>query len=223
MEAIDERSVDREERQGELSQKPGRKKPKKKKRAVGCALLSLFIIMLACGAIFGLRLLGIVDIRSITYKAGSHLPFLGDRLFPPGEVVITPEERRIQELQEYEKQINSKFLELQRKEEELEKKERELTLMEEELQARARSLAEMTQTPSSLELQVEEELFPKVIAIIQEMSTRRAAEVLNDFTDSLAVEVLKALPPDTAGAILGRMDAAKAARLMEQMATEKGE
>ena len=223
MEAIDERSVDKEEGQEELSQKPGRKKPKKKKRAVGCALLSLFIIMLACGALFGLHLLGIVDIRSITYKAGAHLPFLGDRLLPPGEVDLTPEERRLRELQEYEKQINSKFLELQRKEEELEKKERELTLMEEELQTKARSLTEMEQTQSSLDLQVEEELFPKVIAIIQEMSTRRAAEVLSDFTDSLAVEVLKALPPDTAGAIIGRMDAAKAARLMEQMATEKGE
>jgi len=223
METIDERSVDREEEQKEVSQKPGRKKPEKKKRAIGCALLSLFIIMVACGVLFGLHLLGVVDIRSITYKAGSYLPFLGDRFLLSGEVVLTPEERRLRELQEYEEQINSKFFELQRKEEELGKKERELTLMDEELQARARSLAETAQKPSSRELQVEEELFPKIIAIIQEMSTRRAAEVLNDFNDSLAVEVLKALPPDTAGAILGRMDAAKAARLMEQMATDKGE
>jgi len=45
--------------------------------------------------------------------------------------------------------------------------------------------------------------------------------VLNDLSDSLAIEILEALSPDVAGKILGRMDVAKAAVLMEQLAAKE--
>jgi flagellar motility protein MotE (MotC chaperone) len=219
----DDQTIDEEERQDDFVQeRPHKAKPKNKRRVLGCGLLSLFLLLVLFGVLIGLHLLGVVDLLPIIYKTGSHLPLIGERFSSSSHAVLTPEERRRQELEEHEKYINQKFLDLQAKEEELIKKEQELARKESELIAKIEELTKSVEAETSAkDVEIERESFSKLVSILQEMPTRRAAEVLNDLSDSLAIEVLEALSPDVAGKILGRMDVAKATALMEQLAAKE--
>jgi flagellar motility protein MotE (MotC chaperone) len=51
------------------------------------------------------------------------------------------------------------------------------------------------------------------------MSARNAAQIVEQVSESLAVELLQKLPVDARASILGKMEPRKAARLTERMAT----
>ena len=227
METLDDREIDAEDQESKSVKEKGRpRKDKGKNKKLGCGLLSLSLLAIIVGIFLGLQLLGIVDVRPIIYKAGGHLPIVGQKFFPSGRLILSPEERRRQELKEYEELVNKKFLELQAKEEELSKKEQELAKKEAELAAEAERLAKSSTVTANANEDVDVkdirgESFSTLVSILQEMSPRKAAQVLNGLSEGLAVEVLRALPSDVAGDILGRMDAAKAAALMEQLSTGK--
>jgi len=227
METLDDREIDTEEQESKSVKEKGRprKDKGKKSKKLGCGLLCLFLLAAVIGSFLGLQLLGIVDVRPIIYKAGGHLPIVGQKFFSSDQLALSPEERRRQELKEYEEQINKKFLELQAKEEELNKKEQDMAKKEADLAAEAEKLAKnviaTAGTGGDEGADVKGESFSTLVSILQEMSARKAAEVLNGFSEDLAVKVLRALPSDVAGNILGRMDAAKAAALMEQLSIGK--
>jgi flagellar motility protein MotE (MotC chaperone) len=65
----------------------------------------------------------------------------------------------------------------------------------------------------------EKKLIDQVARTYQDMSPRNAAQIVEQVSEPLAVELLQKLPVDVRGSILGKMDPKKAARLTERMAT----
>lgn len=68
----------------------------------------------------------------------------------------------------------------------------------------------------------EKEDFDRVVKTYREISARRAAKIMEKLAPHLAVKILESLPEEDGAKILGRMDAARAAWLTEQL-TKSGQ
>ena len=70
------------------------------------------------------------------------------------------------------------------------------------------------------ESEAEKNLIAQRIKDFNTMSARNAAQIVEEMRDDLAVRILQGLTNDARASILGRMDAKKAARLVELMAMQ---
>ena len=197
--------------------------PKKKKKKKGSKLAFLLLVLLmAAGVGAGLHIAGAWDARPLLYENVPRIPWIGHDIARltgiPEEYTLTVEQRRRLELQRWNDRLDEQERSLREREAALEtlsadlearslvveKKEAEFTLKE-------------TKPPESPE--EEKAYVDMLMRTYQEISPRRAALIIEQLREDLAVKMLAAMPQDARASILGRMEAARAARLTERLAT----
>ncbi len=109
------------------------------------------------------------------------------------------------ELQDKESLLNTLSKDLGGRESLVESRERRL----------AASLAEQEQEPPQ---DLSQENIKKLLRVYGEMSSRNAAEIMQNLSVELAVTLLSQMPQDQAAAILGKMEAPRAAYLTKELA-----
>lgn len=196
--------------------------PKKKKKKKGSKLAFLLLVLLmAAGVGAGLHIAGAWDARPLLYENVPRIPWIGHDIARltgiPQEYTLTVEQRRRLELQRWNDRLDEQERSLREREAALEtlsadlearslvveKKEAEFTLKE-------------TKPPESPE--EEKAYVDMLMRTYQEISPRRAALIIEQLREDLAVKMLAAMPQDARASILGRMEAARAARLTERLA-----
>jgi flagellar motility protein MotE (MotC chaperone) len=213
------------EEEMELERAPGEgvPPPKKKKKKKGSKLAFLLLVLLmAAGVGAGLHIAGAWDARPLLYENVPRIPWIGHDIARltgiPEEYTLTVEQRRRLELQRWNDRLDEQERSLREREAALEtlsadlearslvveKKEAEFTLKE-------------TKPPESPE--EEKAYVDMLMRTYQEISPRRAALIIEQLREDLAVKMLAAMPQDARASILGRMEAARAARLTERLAT----
>ena len=202
----------------ESSPRPVRIKEKKKSRKG--TLLFLFFI-LAAGAAAGLHASGSWDARPVMYWSIPRIPWIGKDLATalgiPGEYSLTAGQRRTIELQRWNDRLNER-------ERELEGRERRLAALSADLEKRSEALEKVEAAQAAAQMkppenrQEEKEYLDMLMKTYQEISPRRAALILEQLREDLAVKLLEAMPRDARASILGRMEAVRAARLTERLA-----
>ena len=213
-----EEELDLERAPGEGAPPP---KKKKKKKGSRLAFLLLVLLMVA-GVGAGLHIAGAWDARPLLYENVPRIPWIGNDIARltgiPEEYTLTVEQRRRLELQRWNDRLDEQERSLREREAALEtlsadlearslvveKKEAEFTLKE-------------TKPPESPE--EEKAYVDMLMRTYQEISPRRAALIIEQLREDLAVKMLAAMPQDARASILGRMEAARAARLTERLAT----
>jgi len=212
------------EEEMELERAPGEgvPPPKKKKKKKGSKLAFLLLVLLmAAGVGAGLHIAGAWDARPLLYENVPRIPWIGHDIARltgiPEEYTLTVEQRRRLELQRWNDRLDEQERSLREREAALEtlsadlearslvveKKEAEFTLKE-------------TKPPESPE--EEKAYVDMLMRTYQEISPRRAALIIEQLREDLAVKMLAAMPQDARASILGRMEAARAARLTERLA-----
>jgi flagellar motility protein MotE (MotC chaperone) len=208
-----------------------RKKKKKKKRGCGFFIL---LILLAAGVSAGLQASGNVDLRPFVYSIVPRIPKVGEPLKKALEIPdvysLSTEERRRQELDEWEGMIAESMRSLDAREQDLEKvsndlsaRERDLDSERENLAARLEALSNdiaSGETESVSESQAGE--IEDIIGTFGQMSARNAAAIVEKLNPNLAVAILEGLPEDSRANILGRIEAATAALLTERLSEASG-
>lgn len=205
-------------------EKSGKKKKKKKR---GCGFF-IMLLLLAAGVAAGVQLSGGMDFRPAVYTVIPKLPFIGPQLASllnvPEVYSLTTEERRAIELDEWERALaeTKRALDLQSEalrgvSEDLLSRDNELEAARRELAERLEALSADAESGTGAGDASEEEEIRKIIATFSEMSPKNAAAILERMTQPLAVTVLDGLAEDFRARTLGRMDAAVAAELMEQL------
>ena len=206
-------------------EKSGKKKKKKKR---GCGFF-IMLLLLVAGVAAGVQLSGGMDFRPAVYTVIPKVPLIGRQLASllnvPEIYSLTAEERREIELDEWERALAEAKRALDRQDEmlrdvsedllvrrgELEEAQAELA---ERLEALSADAARRTSTGASV---ADEGEIQDIIRTFEEMSPKNAAAILEKLNTNLAVTVLDGLPEDFRAKSLGRMDAAVAAELMEQL------
>lgn len=209
----------------------GEKERKVKKKPRGkffrYFLFLLFLLICVGGAAVGLQLSGVWDARPLLYSIAPKLPYVGaqlsDLLQVPEVYTMTVEERRRYELRQWEDRLAKKELTLNDLEAKLTALSSDLSVRMDQIKTAEADLASSDKkTTSDGQLTESEKAdFDRVVRTYQEISARRAAKIVESLDPSLAVKILKALPEDDSAKILGRMDAAKAAWLTEQLASRE--
>ncbi|MCF4150617.1 MgtE intracellular region [Dethiosulfovibrio sp. F2B] len=209
----------------------GNEKRKEKKKTASKGLrrfmLLLFLLVGVAGAAIGLQFSGVWDARPLLYSIVPKLPYVGDRLSDLLEVpevyTMTVEERRRYELRLWEDRLAEKELSLDELERRLVALSSDLSARRDRIEIDEARIISMDQSPESeKELsELEKADFERVVRTYQEISARRAAKIVESLDPALAVKILRSLPEDDSAKILGRMDAAKAAWLTEQLASKK--
>ena len=206
---------------GEEGAKPA-PKPKRKKKKTGKWTWLLLLLVLLVGAGAGLHIAGAWDARPLLYSVTPKIPWVGENIAKfvgiPEEYSLTVEQRRRLELQRWSEQLADR-------ERSLREKETALSALSADLGARSLAL-ERQEAELALEApiappksQEEEEAYVDMLMkTFQEISPRRAALIVEQLREDLAVQLLAAMPQDARASILGRMEAAIAARLTERLA-----
>ena len=197
---------------------PPRKKKKKKRSKLPFLLL---LLLMAAGVGAGMHIAGAWDARPLVYAVVPKIPWIGNDLAKltgiPEEYTLTVEQRRRLELQRW----NDRLEELERS---LKERETALEALSADLEARSVSVekkeAELTLKENKPPESPEEEkaYVDMLMRTYQEISPRRAALIIEQLREDLAVKMLAAMPQDARASILGRMEAARAARLTERLA-----
>ena len=213
-----EEEMELERAEGEVAPPPR----KKKKKTKGSKLQFLLLVLLmAVGVGAGLHIAGAWDARPLLYSSVPKIPWIGNDLARltgiPEEYTLTVEQRRRIELQRW----NDRLDELERS---LKERETALEALSADLEARSISVekkeAEFTLKENKPPESPEEEkaYVDMLMRTYQEISPRRAALIIEQLREDLAVKMLAAMPQDARASILGRMEAARAARLTERLA-----
>ena len=204
----DERT--REDRPEETRQTASARK--KKKSGKGFLFFALLFLILGGGA--GLHFSGRWDARPLVWGIIPQIPYVGRPIanffgIPP-QYTLTAEARRTYELDEWQKRLDERERRLG---------ERDLTLqvVSDDL---GRSATRQAQTPPVQSFQPaqppdadRQQRVNELRQRFQEMSSRPAAQIIEQMEDSLAVDILRGLSTDASAAILVRMDPRNAARL----------
>ncbi|MDR2175862.1 MAG: MotE family protein [Synergistaceae bacterium] len=196
--------------------------PKKKKH--GKSGFVFFLLLTALGAGSGLHFSGIWDARPLVWGTIPKIPYVGQafsRLMGiPEQYTLTTAERRAYELTEWQKRLDEREKNLKARESAVETASGDIQAASGRLamqEAAAQKNADSRRKDTAGE--AEKKLIDQVAKTYQDMSARNAAQIVEQVSEPLAVELLQKLPVDVRGSILGKMDPKKAARLTELMAT----
>ncbi|MDR1874034.1 MAG: MgtE intracellular region [Synergistaceae bacterium] len=222
-----------ERREGRFSEREREERPdgerqasapvsKKKKKRSRISLLFL-LLLLAFGVGTGLHFSGLWDARPLVWSVIPQIPYLGQpvaRFFRiPEQYTLTVAERRAFELTEWQKRLDERERELARRELNVESISGDLGQRAERLAGQETSARQTTSREAeNAASDAEKKLMEQVARTYQDMSPRNAAQVVEQLTEGLAVDLLQKLPVDARASILGKMDPRKAARLTELMA-----
>lgn len=214
---------EREERESAEAPAPQQKKktkPKKKKKLGKFGFLLLALSVLA-GVGAGMHFAGAWDARPLVYEIVPRIPWVGKRIASvtgiPEEYTLTVEQRRRLELQRWNERLDELERSLMEKEALLEAISSDLSARSEAITKREAEIAlQDTRPPENSE--EEKEYLDMLMKTYQEISPRRAALIVEQLREDLAVKMLAAMPQDARASILGRMEAVLAARLTERLA-----
>ncbi len=209
--------------------------PKKKKKKKGGFFTFLFwLILLSLGIGTGLHLSGIWDGRPIFWSIVPRIPYIGDRLAKffsvPDRYAMSINARRTVELDEWQKRLDALERSIALSDEDREAKfddrEKTLTTVSRDLKLREMRISEREKALDDAEgngaTASERELMNQVARTYQDMSPRKAAAIVNQLRDNLAVELLLRLPNDVRASIMSTIRPQKASRLTELMSRGRG-
>jgi flagellar motility protein MotE (MotC chaperone) len=195
--------------------------PKKKKRGKGGLLFFLLLLTLGIGT--GLHFSGIWDARPLVWGIVPKIPYIGQAVSRfmkiPEQYTLTAADRRAYELAEWQKRLDEREKDLKARESAVETASGDLQAMSGRLTQQEAAQRSGNPQPDETASETEKRLIEQVAKTYQDMSARNAAQIVEQVSESLAVELLQKLPVDVRGSILGKMDPRKAARLTERMAT----
>ena len=202
-------------------EKPQSAAPKKKKKHPKRSLFFL-LLLLSFGAASGLHFSGRWDARPLMWSIVPQIPYVGDVFSEffhiPEQYTLTVSQRRAYELEEWQKRLDERERELGTRESALETASDDVGARSERLARQEASRRNAPQDSDSSATDAEKKLMDQVVKTYQDMSSRNAAQIVEQVREPLAVELLQKLPPDARASILGKMTPAKAARLTELMA-----
>ncbi|MCL2010197.1 MAG: MgtE intracellular region [Synergistaceae bacterium] len=221
----EERRLGRQEEQSlepALSVAPLVVKQKKKLGKVG---LFFILLLLSFGVGSGLHFSGLWDARPLIWEAVPQIPYVGKSIAGffdiPEQYTLTVNERRTYELNERQKRLDER--------------ERDLIAREAAVDAALADITARSQILADLEMLAEgdgarraeeaasvteRELIAQRVRDFNTMSSRNSAQIVEEMRDELAVKILQGLTSDARASILGKMDARKAARLVELLSTQ---
>ena len=193
-----------------------------------------WLILLGLGIGTGLHLSGIWDGRPIVWSIIPRIPYVGDRLSKffsvPDRYAMSINARRTVELDEWQRRLDALEREIAASDEDRESKfdehEKNLNTISRDLKLREMRIAERERALDDAEgngaTASERELMNQVARTYQDMSPRKAAAIVNQLRDSLAVELLMRLPNDVRASIMSTIRPQKASRLTELMSRGQG-
>lgn len=195
---------------------PEKKKSSKFKKYV-------FLLFLLIGAVAGLHMSGVIDVRPFVWGVVPKIPFVGEQLKTaldiPAVYTLTVEERRRLELQEWQTRLDAKEREAQKKLALAEAMSNDFAARTQKLQKQEDELSKSAEADKNKNDASAEEkaLMDELIRTYQEVSPRRAALIVARLRDDLAVELLKKLPQDARASILSKLDPKRAATITEKL------
>jgi flagellar motility protein MotE (MotC chaperone) len=195
------------------------KKPKKRSK-----LKFLFLTaLLLSGVVTGMHVGGYIDIRPYIWELSPKIPFIGSYLKEyldiPEIYTLTVSERRKLELQQWQDRLDAKERELQAIINKSELLSNDIELRQQRINKQEADLLEKENETKVSEITPEEEkLIIELTNTYRDMSPRRAAQIIAQLPNDLAVEMMKKLPQDARASILEKMDPVKAARITENLA-----
>lgn len=207
----------------------GGKKGKKKKKSKGCGFFLLMLLLIA-GVAAGMQAVGAADFRPWVYRVVPRIPLAGGALQRwlriPERYAMTADELRRLELHEWELEIAAQVRSMDMRarsmdvvSSDLAAKEAELAVRLAEVAARLSALSDdMRGNPNGDLTDAQRAEIAETIRTFEEMSPKNAAAILEKLNATLAVAVMDGLPEENRAKILGRMEAATAARLTERLA-----
>lgn len=207
----------------ESEESPETSTEEKKKKRSKKPLFILAFILAVPASIVGLHVSGVWDGRPLFYSVVPKLPYVGRSVIKlldvPEKYLMTAPERRICELREWEDKIAEREKSAALLMSKLDSLSRDLHLRSLQISKTESDLALKEEKKSRTELSEDDKkAFDRVVRTYREISASRAAKIVENLETSLAVRILRSLPEDDGASILGRMDAAKAAWLTEQLA-----
>ena len=192
-----------------------------KKKRLGKAGLFFILLLLAFGMGTGLHFSGIWDARPLVWEVVPQIPFIGrpvaDFFGIPEQYSLTVAARRAFELSERQRRLDERERGLI---------ERETTLYAElaDVAVRSQRLADLEGAARDIPQEARDTTPADEIAQVRRdlsnMSARNAAQIVEEMNEGLAVEILQGMPSEARASILGRMDARRAARMVEIMSSE---
>jgi flagellar motility protein MotE (MotC chaperone) len=205
----------------------GEKSGKKKKKKRGCGFF-IVMLLIAAGATAGLQLSGGMDFRPEVYPMIPRIPYIGQRMAKllnvPEVYSLTADERRRIELDEWERSLAETKRLLDQQDEALRSLSEDLSGRGSELEEARAELAERLEALSADAERYADtggaadgEEIRDIVRTFEEMSPKNAAAIIEKLTPNLAAAILDGMPEDFRARTLGRMDAAVAAELTEQL------
>lgn len=222
----DDRPVRQEERSGSAGQDSATAVTGKKKKKRSKLNLLFLLFLLAFGVGTGLHFSGMWDARPLVWQIVPEIPYIGKSLARffniPEQYTLTVAARRAYELKEWQKRLDERERTLGTREAAVDAISDDVGARSERL-ARAESTVQQNanQKNGSGAPDAEKKLIDQVAKTYQDMSPRNAAQIVEQVSEPLAVEILQKLPIDVRASIMGKMDPKKAARLTELMTLAK--
>ena len=188
---------------------PRPKKKKEKRKGRKGTLLFLFLL-LAVGASAGLHFAGAWDARPLLYNVVPRLPWVGPSLAKtfgiPKEYSLTSEERRSLELERWSDRLSEQEMELKTRSDSLDALSADIEKRASALENKEQALSEKTAKPDE-NSDEENTYMAMLMKTYEEISPRKAAQILEQLREDLAVKLLAKMSNDVRASILGRMDA----------------
>jgi flagellar motility protein MotE (MotC chaperone) len=185
----------------------------------------LLSTMLLTGIATGMHFSGYIDVRPYIWSVAPKIPFIGDYLKShlniPDVYTLTVADRRKLELQQWQERLDNKEKELQAKTSQSDSLSSELASRKKRIDQQEAELFEkekIAKTKGKEATAEEEALIKELTDTYQEINPRRAAQIMTQLPDHLAVDLMKKLPQESRASILAKMDPKRAARLTENFA-----
>jgi flagellar motility protein MotE (MotC chaperone) len=169
---------------------------------------------------------GYIDVRPIIWDVAPKIPFIGEYLKEylniPEVYTLTVTERRKLELQQWQDRLDIKERELNLMAYQSELLSNDIVSRQQKISKQETDLLEKEKGINRTEATNNEDILLNDLGnTYQGMSPRKAAQIVAQLPDNLAVDLMKQLPQETRASILEKMDPRRAARLTESLANPK--
>ena len=197
----------------------------KKKKKLGKVSLLFIILLLAFGTGTGLHFSGMWDARPMVWEIVPQIPYVGQGVANffgiPEQYTLTAAERRTYEQNERQKRLDERERDLIDREAAVDAALTDITARSHILAGQEEAARENdARRAEDIASAAEKDLINQRIKDFNTMTARNAAQIVEEIRDDLAVKILQGLNNDARASILGRMDAKKAARLVELLSTQ---
>jgi flagellar motility protein MotE (MotC chaperone) len=199
----------------------------RKSRKIRKGSLLFWFLLLLIGAVVGLHMNGTIDIRPPLWSALPKIPWVGpwavETFEIPPEYTWTTAERRRFELDEWQRRLDEKERQLDAQSVRLSAVSRDVTLRSEDVGMRETAFERLqNEEPTPTQDGPDEQaLLDQLTRTYQDISPRRAAQIVEQLNVNLAVKLMDRLNGEARAAILGRMEPARAAQLTERLANPR--